>query len=48
MQKFPHNIGYKIVNVYYYDSEGDIIKTNLKSLNEEEKHYSHYFRRKLS
>lgn len=48
MQKFPPKIGYKIVNVYYSNSEGDIIKTNLKSLNEEEKHYSYYFRRKLN
>ena len=42
MKKFPPKIGYKIDNVYYSDSNGDIIKTNLKSLNEEEKHYSHY------
>jgi hypothetical protein len=48
MKKFPPKKGYKIDNVYYSDSKGDIIKTNLKSLNEEEKHYSHYFRRKLS
>ena len=48
MQKFPPKIGYKIVNVYYSDSNGDITKTNLKTLDEEEKHYSYYFRRKLS
>lgn len=48
MKKFPPKIGYKIDNVYYSDLNGDIIKTNLKSLNEEEKHYSYYFRRKLS
>ena len=48
MKKFPPKIGYKIDNVYYSDSNGDITKTNLKTLDEEEKHYSHYFRRKLS
>jgi hypothetical protein len=48
MKKFPPKIGYKIDNVYYSDSNGDITKTNLKILDEEEKHYSHYFRRKLS
>ena len=48
MKKFPPKIGYKIDNVYYSDSNGDITKTNLKNLDEEEKHYSHYFRRKLS
>ena len=47
MKKFPPKIGYKIDNVYYSDSNGDITKTNLKILDEEEKHYSKYFRRKL-
>lgn len=48
MKNYPKKIGYKIVNVYYSDADGNIIKTNLKSLDTEEKHYSKYFRRKSS
>jgi hypothetical protein len=43
----PPKKGYKIGNIYYSDSEGNIIRTNLKSLDNDEKHYSKYFRRKL-
>jgi len=46
MKNYPKKIGYKIDNIYYSDSDGNIIKTNLKILDEEEKHYSKYFRRK--
>jgi cytidine deaminase len=48
MKKLPPKIGYKIDNVYYSDSDGNITKTNLNTLDKEEKHYSNYFRRKLS
>ena len=48
MKNYPKKIGYKIVNVYYSDADGNIIKTNLKLLDTEEKHYSKYFRRKSS
>jgi hypothetical protein len=48
MKNYPKKIGYKIENIYYSDSDGNIIKTNLKILDTEEKHYSKYFRRKCS
>ena len=48
MKNYPKKIGYKIVNIYYSDTDGNIIKTNLKLLDTEEKHYSKYFRRKNS
>ena len=48
MKIYPKRLGYKIDNIYYSDSDGNIIKTSLKILDEEEKHYSKYFRRKSS
>jgi len=48
MKRIPEKKGYKIENVYYSDENGNIIKTNLKILDSEEKHYSKYFRRKSS
>ena len=47
MQKIPGKKGYKIENIYYSDENGNIIKTNLKKLESEDKHYSKYFRRKM-
>jgi cytidine deaminase len=47
MQKIPEKKGYKIENIYYSDENGNIIKTNLKKLESEDKHYSKYFRRKM-
>lgn len=47
MKFLPPKKGYKIVNIYYSNAEGNIIKTNLKNLDNDEKHYSKYFRRKL-
>lgn len=47
MQKIPEKKGYKIENIYYSDENGNIIKTNLKKLDSEDKHYSKYFRRKM-
>ena len=46
MKSLPQKKGYKIEFIYYSDSDGNIIKTNLKKLDSEEKHYSKYFRRK--
>lgn len=47
MKTLPQKKGYKIENIYYSDEDGNIIKTNLKKLDSEEKHYSKYFRRKF-
>jgi cytidine deaminase len=47
MNSMPEKLGYKIKNVYYSNSNGNIIKTNLKNLENEETHYSRFYRRKL-
>lgn len=46
MQTLPIKLGYKIQNVYYSDNNGNIIKTNLKNLENGEKHYSKYYKRR--
>ena len=46
MKIIPEKKGYKIEHIYYSDENGNIIKTKLKSLDSEDKHYSKYFRRK--
>lgn len=40
MKTLPEKKGYKIQNIYYSDSNGDIIKTTLSNLDNEEKHVS--------
>ena len=47
MNTLPEKKGYKIENVYYSNEEGNIVKTTLKSLENEEKHYSKYYRRAI-
>ena len=42
----PKKKGYKIENIYYSDENGDIIKTNLQTLENSEQHYSKYYRNK--
>ena len=42
----PKKKGYKIDNIYYSDENGDIIKTNLQTLENSEQHYSKYYRNK--
>lgn len=46
MKSLPEKKGYKIKNVYYSNDEGDIIKSNLFKLENEELHHSRYFRKK--
>lgn len=47
MIRLPPKKGYKIQNIYYSDSFGNIIKSSLNSLeNSEEKHYSKFYRKK--
>jgi hypothetical protein len=41
----PEKKGYKIKNIYYSDNEGNIIKTNLNNLKNEEHHYTRYYRK---
>ena len=48
MKTLPIKLGYKIQDVYYSDSDGTIVKTNLRNLENEEKHYSRYYKRKIT
>ena len=43
----PQKKGYKIKNVYYSNDNGDIIRSNIKILENEELHYSRFYRRRL-
>jgi cytidine deaminase len=47
MKILPPKIGYKINNIYYSESNGNIVKTTIKALEKEEKHYSQFYRRKM-
>jgi len=47
MKTIPKNKGYKIQNIYYSDGEGNIIKTTLDILENEEPHYSRFYKRKM-
>ena len=44
METIPDKKGYKIQNIYYSDNDGNIIKTTLNSLKNEEHHYSRFYR----
>ena len=45
MKILPNLKGYKIQHIYYSDKFENIIKTNLISLENEEKHYSNFYRK---
>ena len=45
MTYLPEKKGYKIKSIYYSNNAGDIIKTDLQTLEKEEKHYSRFYRR---
>jgi len=44
MKKISPKLGYNIQNVFYSNNNGDIIKTTLTQLDNEEKHYGKYYR----
>lgn len=46
MKSLPTKKGYKIQNVYYSDNKGNIIKQSLTNLDNEEKHYSRYYKQR--
>jgi hypothetical protein len=46
MKIFPEKLGYKVKHIYYSDNNGDIVKSDLKSLDNEEKHISRFYRKK--
>ncbi len=47
MKLLPEKKGYKIRNIYYSDDNGEIVKSSLKNLENEELHYSRYFRKNI-
>ena len=44
METIPEKKGYKLQNIYYSDDKGNIIKTSLNILKNEEHHYTRYYR----
>lgn len=46
MRILPEKKGYKIRNIYYSNDNGEIVKSSLKSLENEEQHYSRFYRQK--
>lgn len=47
MKKFPPKLGYNIQNVFYSNDNGDIVRTSLMQLDNEEKHYSRFYKKNL-
>lgn len=47
MKTLPQKKGYRIKNIYYSNDNGVILKSNLRNLENEELHYSRFYRRKL-
>ena len=48
MKILPERKGYRIKNIYYSNDSGNIVKTNLKNLENEDLHYSGFYRRKIT
>lgn len=44
MKILPKKKGYIIKNIYYSNDYGEIVKSNLKKLDSEEKHFSRYYK----
>lgn len=44
MKILPKKKGYIIKNIYYSNDFGEIVKSNLKKLDSEEKHFSRYYK----
>lgn len=46
MKQLPPKLGYNIQNVFYSNETGIILKTSLTQLDNEEKHYSRFYKQK--
>lgn len=46
MKTLPIKLGYKIQNIYYSNEKGDIVKSNITTLENENPHYSRFYRNK--
>lgn len=44
MATLPIKLGYRIQHIYYSNNDGSIVKTNLKELDNDEKHLSRFYR----
>lgn len=44
MKTLPEKKGYRIKNIYYSNQNGEIVKSNINKLENEELHYSRFFR----
>ena len=44
MKSLPEKKGYKIQNIYYSDTDGNIVKRSLINLEMDEPHYSKYYK----
>ncbi len=47
MKILPEKKGYKIKNIFYSNENGEIVKTNIKNLENDDLHYSRFYRQKL-
>lgn len=47
MKILPNKMGYKIKDIYYSNENGEIIKSSLNILANEDPHYSRFYRRKI-
>ena len=48
MKTLPNKLGYNIKNIFYSDENGNIIKTNLRELSNEEKYYTKFYKRQTT
>jgi hypothetical protein len=46
MKTLPEKKGYRIKNIYYSNENGQIVKSSIKTLENEELHISRFYRRK--
>lgn len=47
IKTLPEKKGYRIKNIYYSGDNGEIIKSSIKTLENEELHYSRFFRKNM-
>lgn len=47
MKIIPEKKGYKLQNIYYSDGDGNLVRTTLDILENEEQHVSRFYRRKV-
>lgn len=45
MKTLPEKKGYRIKNIYYSNDNGEIVKNSLNNLENEDKHYSRFYRK---